>query len=109
MTKVLAAMAAALTLAACATVDLASAPQVQVSEPRPLNGMAGSAVDVTVSNRGQRPIARTAVACRFFDAAGAEVNTAATFFGNLAVGASDTNAVIVPSLGVSRSDCAVRP
>ncbi len=108
MTRILAAMTAALMLAACATTSPASPVRIDVSAVRPLSGMAGATVDVTATNTGPRLIGSLAVICQFFDAAGASVNTAATFFNGLAAGASDTNGVIVPTLGVVRGACAVR-
>lgn len=110
MTKIMAAMTAALTLAGCATAVRAPIIEIKVGAARPLPGaMTGTTIDVTATNTGRSAARSIAVSCRFFDAAGATVNTGTTFFSNLAVGASETNGVIVPTAGVARGVCVVRP
>lgn len=106
MTKILAAMTAALMLAACATATPASVARIEVGEPRPVTGMVtGTAVNVTVTNTGSRPAKRIVVGCQFFGADGALADTGTTFFNNLAAGASDTNGLISTVQGVVRSAC----
>jgi hypothetical protein len=106
MIKITAAMTAALMLAGCATTDRPSAIQIEVSSPRPQNGMiAGTALDVTATNTGRRIARRVIVSCQFSDAAGAVLNTGTVFFNNLAAGASDTNRLLALSSGVADASC----
>jgi hypothetical protein len=106
MIKVLAAMAAALTLAACATLVAPSTIQVVEVVPRAVRGMVtGTAVDVTVTNTGRRTVKRVALRCQFFNVSDEAVNTGSTFFNDLAAGASETNTMMVLSPGIVRGVC----
>jgi opacity protein-like surface antigen len=105
MTKILAAMTAALMLAACATSASAPTVQIQVGAPRPVTGVNGTAFEITVTNTGRRTAKRIVIGCQFFDAAGVAVNTGTTFFNNLAAGVSDTNGLLSMTSGVARAVC----
>lgn len=94
-------------VAGCATART-QAYEVRTTAPVQMRGMVGSSINVTLTNTGRRTAPRIAISCQFFDAAGAAVNTGATFFNNLGPGASDTNGIMVITPGVASSQCVVR-
>jgi hypothetical protein len=106
MIKITAAMAAALTLAGCATLTPPSSIQVVEVVPRAVRGMVtGTAVDVTVTNTGRRTVKRIALRCQFFNVSDEAVNTGSAFFNDLAAGARETNTMMVLSPGIVRGVC----
>jgi hypothetical protein len=99
---------AGLLLSACVLPNPSSTFHVTVSEPRLLPAMNAVIVSVTMANTGRRPSERVTVACTYFDAAGAPVQTGLIYFSNVPPGDSDTEAQMIMSPNVNRGDCGVR-